>query len=114
MHAITTAADVNDITRTLNMVDGMPPIAGLPGRPRRRPETVLGDKAYDSKAVRRQLSRRKILPVISRKGSRTSRAWASCATSSSRVSSCSLSSNGWVRSGRPARMPSYSTDRPTD
>ncbi|MFJ7949860.1 transposase [Streptomyces sp. NPDC096354] len=29
----------------------------------------MGDKAYDSKAVRRQMSRRRILPVISRKGS---------------------------------------------
>jgi len=65
---ITTAANVNDITQTINLVDGIPPIAGRPGRPRRRPEAVLGDKAYDSKAVRLALRRRRILPVISRKG----------------------------------------------
>lgn len=65
---ITTAANVNDITQTINLVDGIPPIAGRPGRPRRRPESVLGDKAYDSKAVRLELRRRRILPVISRKG----------------------------------------------
>ncbi|MFG2526281.1 transposase [Streptomyces sp. NPDC048527] len=35
---------------------------------RHRPESVLGDKAYDSKAVRRELRRRRIMPVISRKG----------------------------------------------
>ncbi|MFC9915386.1 transposase [Streptomyces sp. NPDC127197] len=40
-----------------------------PGRPRRRPDAVLGDMAYDSKAVRHELRRRRILPVISRKGS---------------------------------------------
>ncbi|WP_405892783.1 transposase [Streptomyces sp. NBC_01527] len=68
LHVITTAANVNDITQTINLVDGIPPVAGRPGRPRRRPESVLGDKACDSKAVRRELRRRRILPVILRKG----------------------------------------------
>ncbi|WP_405966002.1 IS5 family transposase (plasmid) [Streptomyces sp. NBC_00723] len=63
-----TAANVNDVTQTLALVDGIPPVAGKPGRPRRRPDSLLGDKAYDSKAVRHQLRRRRILPVISRKG----------------------------------------------
>lgn len=68
LHVIPSAANVNDITQTLNLVDGIPPVAGRPGRPRRRPKAVRGDKAYDSKAVRRELRRRRILPVISRKG----------------------------------------------
>ncbi|MFC7264679.1 transposase [Streptomyces lutosisoli] len=68
LHAITTAASVNDITQTLNLVDGIPPVTGRPGRPRRRPECLLGDMAYDSKAVRGELRRRRIMPVISRKG----------------------------------------------
>ncbi|CAL9595989.1 IS5 family transposase IS402 [Streptomyces sp. enrichment culture] len=63
---ITTAANVNDITQTLGLVDGIPPVAGRLGHPRRRPESVLGDKAYDSKAVRRELQRRHLMPVISR------------------------------------------------
>lgn len=29
---------------------------------------MLGDKAYDSRAVRRELHKRRIMPVISRKG----------------------------------------------
>ncbi|MFE6904387.1 transposase [Streptomyces sp. NPDC057717] len=66
LHVITTAT--NDIAQTLDLVDGLPPVAGRPGRPRGRPEFVLGDKAYDSKAVRPELRRRRILPVISRKG----------------------------------------------
>ncbi|MCF2128185.1 transposase [Strepomyces sp. STD 3.1] len=68
LHVITTAANVNDITQTLALVDGIAPVAGRLGRPRRRPESLLGDKGYDSKTVRRELRRRWILPVISRKG----------------------------------------------
>ncbi|WP_262705904.1 MULTISPECIES: transposase [Streptomyces] len=45
LHVITTAANVNDIAQTLNLVDGISPVAGRPRRLRRRPECVLGDKA---------------------------------------------------------------------
>ncbi|NEA58261.1 transposase [Streptomyces sp. SID13666] len=68
LHVITTAANVNDITQTLALVDGIPPVAGRPGRPRRRPESILGDEAYDSRVGRRDLRTRRIMPVISRKG----------------------------------------------
>ncbi|MEV7861330.1 transposase [Streptomyces hirsutus] len=47
----------------------MPPVAGRPGRPRRRPKALLGDKGYDSNPNRAELRHRRILPVISRKGS---------------------------------------------
>ncbi|MCX5103007.1 IS5 family transposase (plasmid) [Streptomyces sp. NBC_00053] len=69
LKVITTAANVNDVTQTLALVDGIPPVAGRPGRPRHRPEALLGDKGYDSNAHRDELRRRRILPVISRKGS---------------------------------------------
>ncbi|MFI6550435.1 transposase [Streptomyces prunicolor] len=39
------------------------------GRPRRRPDAMLGDKGYGSHAHRDELRHRRILPVISRKGS---------------------------------------------
>ncbi|MEU6894881.1 hypothetical protein ABZ934_24375 [Streptomyces sp. NPDC046557] len=51
------------------MVDGIPPVAGPPGRPRRRLDALLGDKGYDSNPNRGQLYKRRILPVISRNGS---------------------------------------------
>ncbi|MFJ5282208.1 transposase [Streptomyces parvulus] len=38
-----------------------------PGRPRRRPEALLGDKGYDSHPNRRELCKRRILPVIARR-----------------------------------------------
>ncbi|MGW0786542.1 transposase [Streptomyces sp. NPDC002913] len=46
----------------------MPPVAGRRGRPRRRPDALLGDKGYDSNPNRDALRKRRILPVISRKG----------------------------------------------
>ncbi|MEV5163996.1 IS5 family transposase [Streptomyces werraensis] len=69
LKVITTAANVNDVTQTLALVDGVPPVAGRLGRPRRRPDALLGDKGYDSNPNRRELRKRRILPVISRKGS---------------------------------------------
>lgn len=65
---ITTAANVNDVTQTLALVDAVPPVAGRPGRPRKRPDALLGDKGYNSNPNRRELRKRRILPVISRKG----------------------------------------------
>ncbi len=58
-----------DVTQTFALVDGIPPVARRPGRPRRRPESLLGDKGYDSNAHRDALRNRRILPVLSRKGS---------------------------------------------
>ncbi|MCD9904397.1 IS5 family transposase [Streptomyces sp. MT29] len=69
LKVINTAANVNDVTQTLALVDGIPPVAGRPGRPRRRPDALLGDKGYDSNPNRDELRKRRILPVISRKGS---------------------------------------------
>lgn len=45
----------NDVTQTFALVDGLPPVAGRPGRPRRRPQALLGDKGYDSDPNRREL-----------------------------------------------------------
>lgn len=39
-----------------------------PGHPRRRPDAPLGDKGYDSNPNREELRKRRILPVVSRKG----------------------------------------------
>jgi len=68
LKVITTAANVNDVTQTLALIDGIPPVTGRPGRPRHRPDSLLGDKGYDSNPNRRELRKRRILPVMSRKG----------------------------------------------
>ncbi|MGW6898761.1 hypothetical protein [Streptomyces sp. NBC_01718] len=70
LKVITTAVNVNDVSQTLALVAGIPPVAGRPGRrARRRPEALLGDKVHDSDAHRKDPRERRILPVISRKGS---------------------------------------------
>jgi IS5 family transposase len=68
LKVITTAANVNDVTQALALVDGIPPVAGRPGRPRRRPEALLGGGGYDCDPNREELRKRRIMPVISRKG----------------------------------------------
>jgi len=55
------------VTQLLPLVDAIPPIAGKRGRPRRRPERVQGDRAYDSAAHRAELRRRGIEPVLARR-----------------------------------------------
>jgi transposase len=57
-----TAANANDITQLLALVDAIPPVRGRPGRPRRRPDAVVGDRGDDSHLHRRALWQRGICP----------------------------------------------------
>ena len=43
-----TAANRNDITQLLPLVDGIPPVRGRPGRPITTSHLVQGDRGYDS------------------------------------------------------------------
>lgn len=61
---VLTAANAHDVTQLLPLVDAVPPVAGKPGRPRRRAETLQGDRAYGSQSHERQLRRRGIEPVV--------------------------------------------------
>jgi hypothetical protein len=63
-----TAANVNDVTRFLTLVDGVPPVRGKRGRPRRRPRSVYGDRAYHSRKSRRELLARRIKVRVARPG----------------------------------------------
>ena len=65
------AANAHDATQLIPLVDAIPPIIGprgKPGRPRKRPAKLHGDKAYDSSALRRALRSRGITPRIARRG----------------------------------------------
>jgi transposase len=55
-----TGGNRNDITQLLPLVDAIPPVRGRHGRPRRRPRTIYGDRAYHSREGRRELRRRGI------------------------------------------------------
>jgi transposase len=62
--AILTAANRNDITQLLPLVDAIPPLRGTR---RRRPACVQGDRGYDSDRHRHHLRARGILPVLARR-----------------------------------------------
>jgi transposase len=63
-----TGGNRNDITQLLPLVDGVVPVAGKVGRPRRRPERLLADRGYDFDKYRRELRARGIEPLIARRG----------------------------------------------
>jgi IS5 family transposase len=63
------AANVHDSRMMLEVVDAIEPIRRCRrGRPRKRPERLHADKAYDSADLRAALRRRGITPRIARKG----------------------------------------------
>jgi transposase len=62
-----TGANRHDSQEALNLVDMIPPIAGLKGRPRRRPRQIFADRAYDAQWIRKGLRERGIQPFLARR-----------------------------------------------
>ena len=65
------AANTHDSVLLEPMVDAVPAVKGSrgrPGRPRKRPAKLHGDKGYDYPRCRRALRRRGITPRIARRG----------------------------------------------
>ena len=62
-----TAANRNDITELLPLVDAFPILGGRPGRPRRKPDCVQGDRGYDSQPHRDELHRRRIRTELAKR-----------------------------------------------
>jgi transposase len=63
-----TAANVNDGTRLIPLVDAIPPVAGKAGAPLRKPKEVMGDRGYTGEKRRMALSGRGIPAAIARRG----------------------------------------------
>jgi transposase len=62
---VVTAGNINDTTMLREVLDLIwVPRAGRPGRPRSRPDKVLADKGYSSRANRELLRSKKIPHVI--------------------------------------------------
>jgi transposase len=63
-----TAANQHDGLAFEPLLDAIPPIQGRHGRPRRRPQKLHADKAYDARHCRAYLRRRGIKSRIARRG----------------------------------------------
>ncbi|MEW1569862.1 IS5 family transposase [Streptomyces sp. NPDC093509] len=63
-----TGGNRNDVTQLLPLIDKIPAVAGVVGRPRLRPDALLADRAYDHDKYRRLLRDRGIRPVIAERG----------------------------------------------
>ena len=63
-----TGGNRHDSTRLIELVDAVPAVRGRRGRPRRRPDQLATDRAYDAKQLRHQLRARGIRPLLARRG----------------------------------------------
>jgi transposase len=59
-----TGGNRNDISQLVPLVDAIPPVRGRRGRPRQRPRSLYGDRAYHSRGGRGELRRRHIQAKI--------------------------------------------------
>ncbi len=55
-----TGGNRHDVTQFLPLLDAVPPIPGLPGRPRHRPRRLYADRGYGFDKYRRLLWKRGI------------------------------------------------------
>lgn len=62
-----TGGNRHDVTQLLPLLDAVPPIRGLRGRPRRKPRRLYADRGYDFDKYRRLLWKRRIKPMIARR-----------------------------------------------
>ena len=59
-----TGANRNDSQEGLALIDAIPPLQGERGRPRCRPDCIVGDRGYDAAAIRIGFRTRGILPLL--------------------------------------------------
>ncbi len=65
---ILTGGNRHDSTQLIPLVNAVPAVHGRRGRPRRRPDSLYADRAYDSDPHRRSLRAVGIIPHLARKG----------------------------------------------
>ncbi len=63
-----TGGNRNDVTQLLPLLDKIPAVAGVVGRPRRRPDMLFAGRGYDHDKYRPLLRERGIRPVIAEDG----------------------------------------------
>ena len=63
-----TGANRHESTQLKALIEVVPPVAGKPGHPKRKPRAVLGDRAFDSQALREWLWAHGIVPFLAKRG----------------------------------------------
>jgi transposase len=63
-----TGGNRHDVTQLTPLIKAIPPVRGKRGRPRRRPNALYADRAYDHDKYRRQVRAAGITPHIARRG----------------------------------------------
>jgi transposase len=66
--ATLTGGNRNDVTQLIPLLQAVPPVRGKRGRPRRRPDVVLGDRGYDHDKYRRLVWDLGVKPLIACRG----------------------------------------------
>lgn len=67
---VTTPANVPDQRPFVAMLDAVPPVRTARGGRRSRPSAAVGDRAYGTKEVVRQVVARRIFPMLAPRGSK--------------------------------------------
>lgn len=63
-----TGANVHDSEMAIPLVEGIPPIKQPHGRPRKRPDNIFADRAYDAEEkIRQPLRQHNVMPQIARR-----------------------------------------------
>jgi len=62
-----TGANRNDSQQALALVYAIPSLQGERGRPRHRPDCVLGDRGYDAESIRQGLRARRTVPWLAKR-----------------------------------------------
>ena len=65
--ALLTGAHAHDVTQLVPLVEAIPPVRGKQGRPRRRPDSLYGDRGDDSAPHRPALRARRIAPKLAKR-----------------------------------------------
>jgi transposase len=66
--SVVTAANRDDVSELAPLYHKIPPVAGKVGRPRKKPDALPGDLAYDSEPHREGLRQLGIEPILPEKG----------------------------------------------
>jgi transposase len=67
LNVTVTGANVPEVNELLNVIDSAPEVVTAEGEPRRNPDEVYADRAYDSEPHREEMRQRDVAPRFARR-----------------------------------------------